>query len=388
MVGAILIQGSATPALESFHQANSRQMQLVTLPKRVADRPLPQVAVVDMREELQNGNRTIFSQLLQTRLTACMARGEQAILFINRRGFASCVICRDCGHVIQCPRCSIALTYHQSDGQLRCHYCGLTRAAPNSCPQCRSTRIRHFGSGTQRVEEEVRQRFPGVGVLRMDVDTTGHKGAHEEILSTFAREEAQVLVGTQMIAKGLDFPKVTLVGVVAADVLLNLPDFRAPERTFQLLTQVAGRAGRDVRPGEVVIQTYNPDHFSIQAAATHDYLSFYRQEIPRRRLLGYPPFAAIIRLLFSGSKEAQVRGGVEHFAAWLSHFLNPDQGQVLGPAPAPLALVNNRFRWHLLIKGVRAAPLRQAVERALEKYLGENHRGVKLSIQVDPLSFM
>ncbi|MGG3924009.1 primosomal protein N', partial [Geobacillus thermodenitrificans] len=281
-----VVLGSATPSLETFARAVKGVYELLELPERIADRGMPDVHIVDMREELRSGNRSMFSRRLLDELRLRLERGEQAVLFLNRRGYSTFVMCRGCGYVICCPHCDISLTYHRAGERMKCHYCGYEEPLVPRCPSCGSEHIRFFGTGTQKVEEELVKLLPKARIIRMDVDTTGRKGAHEELLSRFAAKEADILLGTQMIAKGLDFPDVTLVGVLAADTMLHLPDFRAAEKTFQLLTQVSGRAGRHELPGEVVIQTYTPDHYSIELAARHDYRAFYRREMTLRKAHG------------------------------------------------------------------------------------------------------
>ena len=296
---ATLVLASATPSILSFARARRGDYTLLEMNTRVLNRALPEVDIVDMRQELEAGNRSIFSRTLADALDRCIQRGEQAILLMNRRGFHSFVSCRSCGQAVKCPNCDVSLTYHLQggDGQLHCHYCGHHAPIPAACPHCGSAHIRYFGAGTQRVEAELLKLFPQVKVVRMDTDTTSGKDGHQQLLDQFRRGDAQVLVGTQMIAKGLDFPQVTLVGVIAADMTLNLPDYRAQERTFQLLTQVAGRAGRGEKPGRVVIQTYRPDEPVIQAAARQDYRAFFDMEFARRRMGYYPPFTIMARLL-------------------------------------------------------------------------------------------
>ena len=305
--GAALLLASATPSILSFAKASRGDYTLLEMPDRVGASALPRVTVVDMREELRLGNRSMFSLLLQERLDACIASGQQAMIFLNRRGYAPGVLCRKCGYVVPCPQCDVKMTYHQQDGLMRCHYCGFTRPLPDTCPACGSRYIRPFGIGTQKVEEELRRRYPEVETVRMDLDTTAGKNAHQALLDRFRSGQARIMVGTQMIAKGLDFPQVTLVGAVLADLSLNLPDYRSEERTFQLLTQVAGRAGRANRPGEVIIQTYKPEHFAIQAAAAQDYRAFFRQEFARRRQKLYPPFTMLVRLLVESRQEREAR---------------------------------------------------------------------------------
>ena len=329
---------------------------------------LPPVQVVDLRAELRAGNTGIFSRALQTALEDTLAAGEQAILFLNRRGAATFVMCRDCGFVIKCPRCSVPLTYHSDRAGLVCHHCNYQLAVPKRCPECASKRIKFFGIGTQAVEQVVRQQFPQTRVLRWDRDVTGIKGAHEAILSKFVDGQADVLVGTQMLAKGLDLPWVTLVGVVTADTALHLPDFRASERTFQLLTQVAGRAGRSILGGKVIIQTYAPQHFCIQAACRHDYEGFYQQELAFRRQQGYPPFSRLVRLLFTHASAARC----EEESAKMRRLLTdriarlglPDVS-VIGPAPCFYARVRGKYRWQLVLRGSNPTQLLEGLSLAL-----------------------
>ena len=303
---ATLILASATPSVLSFARARRGDYMLLEMPKRVMDRPLPEVEIVDMREELENGNRTVLSSALRKALRDCIGRGEQAMLLMNRRGYHSFVSCRSCGYVVKCPNCDVSMTYHMGDRDslLRCHYCGHTMAPPERCPECGGIYIRYFGAGTQKVEEEVQKLLPDVKTVRMDYDTTGGKDGHGKILEEFRSGRARILIGTQMIAKGLDFPRVTLVGVIAADMTLNLPDYRSRERTFQLLTQVAGRAGRGAQPGRVIIQTYKPEDPVIGYAAAQDYRSFFEDEFKRRRRGLYPPFTLLVRFLAESPQEA------------------------------------------------------------------------------------
>ena len=305
------------------------------------------------------GQPTMFSRRLREALTQRLERGEQTVLLLNRRGYSTFVMCRSCGYTAGCPHCEIALTYHQRSGVLRCHYCGHAERQPEECPACGSPHIRYFGTGTERVEEELYRAFPGIRVIRMDVDTTGTKGAHEKLLTAFGRREADVLLGTQMVAKGLDFPLVTLVGVIAADTSLHLPDFRAAERTFQLITQVAGRAGRHDLPGEVVVQTYSPDHYAIRAAQRHDYDGFVREELRARRLLSYPPFCRLALATLSHPELPKLAEAAERFAAALrgaaasAGLLKPLAGgsgtalELVGPAASPIPRLKDRYRWQL-----------------------------------------
>ena len=354
---ATLILASATPSILSFARARRGDYMLLEMPRRVKDRPLPEVEIVDMREELENGNRTVLSASLRRTLKECVTRGEQAMLLMNRRGYNSFVSCRSCGYVVKCPNCDISMTYHvaSTDGMLRCHYCGQAMRPPETCPECGGKYIRYFGAGTQKVEEEVAKLLPGIPTARMDYDTTGGKDGHGKILEEFRSGRARVLIGTQMIAKGLDFPQVTLVGVIAADMTLNLPDYRSRERTFQLLTQVAGRAGRGEKPGKVIIQTYKPEDPVIGYAASQDYRSFFEDEFRRRRRGLYPPFTLLVRFLTeSRSEEAAVRAAdqlereirdmMENYPAWQKKVL-----LVSNDTPG-VKVLRGKNRRHVLMK--------------------------------------
>ncbi len=355
--GASLLLASATPSILSFAMARRGDYTLLEMPRRVGNRPLPEVTVVDMRQELEGGNRSVLSALLTARLRSCMDRGEQAMLLMNRRGYNSFVSCRSCGLTMKCPNCDVSLTYHLTggDGPLHCHYCGYACPPPTVCPKCASRYIRYFGAGTQKVEEELRRLFPGTGIVRMDVDTTSGKEGHAKLLEAFRSGRARMLVGTQMIAKGLDFPRVTLVGVVAADMTLNLPDYRSRERTFQLLTQVAGRAGRGNIPGQVVIQTYRPEDETIQLAARQDYRAFFEAEFDRRRTGLYPPFTILARLLVESTspQAAQSHAAalhdrcqrlLEEHPVWKKRTL-----LMLLDQPS-VKVLRGKTRWHVLFK--------------------------------------
>jgi primosomal protein N' (replication factor Y) len=392
LTGSVLILGSATPSLESYTAARDGRIVLITLAERVGmarDKdglprsvalPLPPVRIVDMRQELQQGNRSIFSRPLQSALAGALRRNEQAILFLNRRGAASFIMCRDCGHVIACPNCATPLVVHYDEDRrpanatdsaqssvidpqsslLVCHSCNHREMPPTNCPECWSPRIKSFGVGTQRVVEEVELMFPEARALRWDRDSVTRKGDHERMLDRFLRHEADVLVGTQMIAKGLDLPLVSVVGVVAADTGLHLPDFRAGERTFQLLTQVAGRAGRQSAGAQVVLQTYAPDHYALQAAQEHDYPAFYAQEIAFRRQTGYPPFSRLVRFVHTSGNDERGQRAAQELAAQIERLaagLDLGDWGIIGPAPAFFHRQRNRFRWHLLLRADDPAPL-------------------------------
>jgi len=392
--GATLLLASATPSILSFAKARRGDYTLLEMPHRVGNRPLPHVEVVDMRREIENGNRSVFSSLLQQKLRDCMARGEQAMLLMNRRGYNSFVSCRSCGLTMKCPNCDVALTYHLTagDGRLHCHYCGYMTDTPTTCPECRSKYIRFFGAGTQKVEDELRKLFPDVAVARMDVDTTSGKEGHAKILDEFRSGRARILVGTQMIAKGLDFPKVTLVGVVAADMTLNLPDYRSRERTFQLLTQVAGRAGRGEIPGEVVIQTYKPEDEIIQASASQDYRSFFEMEFSRRRTGLYPPFTILARLLVESPNEqsahktaealfARCQALLEKHPTWKKRVL-----MLLLDQPG-VKVLRGKFRWHVMMK-LLVNPATEEFVAALTELAREPYEGAEVYFEYNPTTMM
>jgi primosomal protein N' (replication factor Y) len=366
--GTPVLLGSATPALETYYAARSGEISILALPKRILGyRPavpeapplldlsgdLPRVQVLDMRQELRAGNRSIFSRALSSAMTRTLASGQQAILYLNRRGAATFVMCRDCGHVEACPRCLVPLTLHGREEVLICHHCSRRYPVPTVCPSCSSKRIRYFGSGTEKVEEAVKLEFPAARTLRWDRDVTGAKGAHDAILDRFIAHQADVLIGTQMIAKGLDLPLVTLVGVIAADTGLFLPDFRASERTFQLLTQVAGRAGRSTLGGQVIVQTYHPDHYAIVAASRHDYEEFYRREMAFRREQGYPPLRRLARLVFYHTQNTAAQAEAARMAGQLSAEiarLALQDTDLIGPAPCFFSRQRDAYRWHVILR--------------------------------------
>lgn len=350
MSGASVVLGSATPSMEGFYFAQSGAYKLLTLPKRAKETSsLAQVHVVDLREELSAGNRSIFSRRLSGMIEERLARQEQVMLFINRRGYANFVSCRSCGEAIKCPHCDVSLTYHR-DGRMRCHYCGFERPVPDKCPTCGSPYIAPFGTGTQKLEELTKKTFPEARILRMDADTTAKKGAHEEILQTFAEGGADILIGTQMIVKGHDFPNVTLVGIMAADLSLYAPDFRSSERTFELLTQASGRAGRGALAGDVVVQTYAPDHFAITAAAEQDYPQFYRQELSYRKMAGYPPAVGLLTVTFSSRDEQAVNKAAAEARKTVERQFCFENCKLIGPVNAQPYKLNDIYRKILYIK--------------------------------------
>jgi primosomal protein N' (replication factor Y) len=360
--GAVTVLGSATPDVESYHRATVGRYALIHLPDRITlrgDTSLPEVDLVDMREELKAGNRSIFSRSLRRAMAETLADGDQSILFLNRRGTATFVQCRDCGFALKCHRCDLALTYHGAEDTLVCHQCGYQKKTPTICPNCQSRRIRFLGIGIQRVVEELAGAFPGAKVLRWDRDVTRGKNAHEKILNSFLAHEADILVGTQMVAKGLDLPLVTLVGIVSADTVLHLPDIRAGERTFQLLSQVAGRAGRGSRPGRVVVQTYAPEHYAVASGAKQDYAAFYRQEIEYRRQLRNPPFSRLVSLVYAHSNAVACRRGAEKLRQQLAERRDAAGVDVdlIGPSPMFFGRLRGRYRWQIVLRGAAPAAL-------------------------------
>ena len=353
--GAPLVLGSATPSLGDYYAAQSGQFRLITLHSRAEEQCMPEVEIVDMRQELIKGNRSIFSQALYAALDHRLAAREQSILLLNRRGYARFVSCRGCGHVVSCSHCAVSLTYHADRRLLMCHYCGHQSAYPALCPACGSRYIKHFGTGTQKVEETIAELFPKARILRMDMDTTTQKGSHHRMLDAFGAGKYDILLGTQMVAKGLDFPRVTLVGVIAADAALNLPDYRSSEKTFQLITQVAGRAGRSHLPGQVILQTYQPSHYAIQYAARHDYTGFYEAERSIRERFQYPPYARIIRVLLTGAHEKNLMQYAQNMVQWIKEKIASDlilkQGLIeAGAYSAPLERIKNKYRWHVILR--------------------------------------
>lgn len=381
---AVLLMGSATPALETYALATRGRYTLLEMPDRVGNRPMPRVHVVDMRDELHAENRSMFSRKLHELIADRLAKQEQMVMFLNRRGFSTFVMCRSCGYTLCCIHCDISLTYHKTNHTARCHYCGYTIPQPARCPECQSEHIRFFGTGTQKVEAELAKLFPGIRVIRMDVDTTSRKGAHEELLNRFRQGQGDVLLGTQMIAKGLDFPRVTLVGVIAADTSLHLPDFRAAEKTFQLLTQVAGRAGRHELEGDVVIQTYTPEHYSIVHATRHDYPAFYRDEMIQRRRTGYPPYFRLVLITFSHEEVPVVVRGAHVVGDYLRQRI-AQTTILLGPVASPIARVKDRFRFQIMLKyrdEPRLAELLAQATAAFEEW--NKQQKVLMTIDVDP----
>ena len=381
-----VVLGSATPALESRARAQKGVYQWLRLPHRINGQDLPRVQLVDMRRVMGKTQVADFSPQLVTALRERLNRNEQVVLMLNRRGYAAFAMCRECGFVVQCPNCDISLTFHRDRQRMQCHYCGHEQPVPQKCPQCGSRYIGFYGTGTQKVAEELHQLVPAARVLRMDVDTTRRKGAHERILEQFGNHDADVLLGTQMIAKGLDFPDVTLVGVLNADTGLSLPDFRASERTFQLLTQVSGRAGRADKAGEVIIQTFNPDHYAIQLAGKQDYEGFFVREMQVRHQNDYPPYFYTIQLTAGGPKEAQVLRVLTKVRGELIRILSP-QARLLGPTPQMVTRVNNRYYYQLIIKYKQEPQLQAYLQELALRTQRLSRQQIQLTIDRDPQGF-
>lgn len=383
-----VVLGSATPSLESYARAQKGVYRLLTLSQRTNQKAMPVVDIVDMRKELHAGNRTMFSRLLKAKIEDRLMKKEQIVLLLNRRGYSTFVMCRDCGHVKECPYCDIALTYHKNQHQLKCHYCSYEEVVPVQCPECHSTTIRYFGTGTERVEEALLKLIPEASVIRMDVDTTRRKGAHERLLKKFANQEADILLGTQMIAKGLDFPNVTLVGVLTADSMLHLPDFRSSERTFQLLTQVSGRAGRHELPGEVIIQTYTPEHYSIQLASDYNFLQFYNQEMKVRRAFQYPPYVYLALITVSHPEQVRAIQTTQQIVQMLQREVS-DQTHVLGPTPSPIQRMKDRYRYQCMIKYKHEPRLRKVIQTILTYFADAMERDdLLITVDMQPYHLM
>ena len=381
MEGASVVLGSATPSLEAFYACQCGKYQMLKLTERAGNTHLPQVYITDMREELKRGNRSILGDRLKEMMRERLQKKEQIMLFLNRRGYAGFVSCRACGYVVKCPHCDVSLSAHRG-GKLVCHYCGYEMPSVSRCPSCGSSYIGGFRAGTQQIEDLVKREFPEARVLRMDMDTTRTKEGHEQILESFASEEADILIGTQMIVKGHDFPKVTLVGILAADMSLYADDYRSGERTFQLLTQAAGRAGRGNRPGEVVIQSYHPEHYSIQMAAKQDYEGFYEEEMRYRELMGYPPVSQLLAVLMTGADEEQLELAAEYLKKYVSHIDRNRQIQIIGPARPYVGRVNDVYRLVLYLKCEEYQVLMET-KNQMERYIEINRGFASLRIQFD-----
>ncbi len=374
-----LVLGSATPEITTY----SKSKNIIELTKRANNSNLPTIEIVDLRKELANGNRSIISQKLHDEIEENLRNKKQTILFLNRRGFSTFVMCRDCGYTLKCKRCNISLTYHSYENELKCHYCGYTMKNITVCPSCKSKNIRHFGSGTQKLEEIIQKEFPTCSTIRMDIDTVTKKNSHEDILNKFKNENIDILIGTQMVVKGHHFPNVTLVGVIAADSSLNMGDFRANEKTFDLLVQVAGRAGRENLPGKVIIQTYSPENFCIQCSKNQDYKEFYKTEIELRKQLKYPPFCDIILFGISSFNKEEIQKASEKLYAILKKY-SEDKLQVMPPLPAPIDKIKNRYRWRIVTKCKLSNSVIKIINKSLEEFYKLKYKNIKISCDANP----
>ncbi|MBS5985599.1 primosomal protein N' [Clostridium sp.] len=382
--GCKYILGSATPSIETYYEALNGKLELVEIKNRVSNRPLPQMEIVDMREELKSRNLSLLSRSLYNEMKDALERKEQIILFLNRRGFSSFVSCRSCGYVFKCPECDLSMTYHKN-GYLICHYCGRAQREQKVCPECGSKYVKFFGAGTQRVEEEVKKYFPKARVMRMDVDTTRNKDSHENIYNAFKCGEGDILIGTQMISKGLDFKNVTLVGVLAADISLNIPDYRSSERTYQIITQVAGRAGRGEKKGKVVIQTYTPNNLSLQYAIENNYNDLYNEEIKVRKIMNYPPFSTIFLINAISKDEVKLKEFMNKVGESLRKLLDSREDiQILGPVPCIITKLKDNYRWQIIIKGNLDNKLKLKIKDILYELNKSVYNEIRISMDINP----
>lgn len=378
-----VILGSATPSIETYYRAITGEIELLELKNRVDNKPLPPIEVVDMREELKLGNISMFSKSLLLEIKNSLDKKEQIILFLNRRGFSTFVSCRSCGYVFKCPNCDISMTFHKN-GSLVCHYCNHIEKQSKTCPKCQSKYVKYFGTGTERVEEEVRKYFKDAKVLRMDMDTTRNKNSHEEIYNKFKNKEADILIGTQMISKGLDFENVTLVGILAADMSMNIPDYRAAEKTFQIITQVSGRAGRGEKEGKVILQTYNPDHYSIVYAKNYDYDGFYNEEFTTRGLMYYPPFGKILLINGISKNENLLKSFMKSLREELDIIPREENVDILGPAPCIITKIKENYRWQILFKGDLTLDFCKKIKDKLYQFNKNVYNEIKVTIDINP----
>lgn len=382
--GCKVILGSATPSIETYYRALTGEMKLLELNSRVDNKPMPPMKVIDMRNELKGGNKSLFSRELFIAIQERLKRKEQIILFLNRRGFSTFVSCRSCGYVFKCDECDISMTYHKN-GLLICHYCGKTKREPRECPKCHSKYVKFFGAGTQRIEEEVKKYFNNVRILRMDVDTTRDKHSYERIYNTFKNGEADILIGTQMVSKGLDFKNVTLVGILAADMSINIPDYRAAERTFQIITQVAGRAGRGDKQGEVLIQTYTPQHYSLQYAVNYDYEGFYEKEFTVRAMMKYPPFGKLLLINGTSKKEELLKNFMHKITMMIKPLVESCLDiEILGPIPCMISKVKENYRWQIVIKGEFDSYFSKNIKEILYDENKNVYNDIRISMDINP----
>ena len=378
-----LVLGSATPDISTYYKSQEGKITRLELTKRANNSNLPKIEIIDLKQELANGNRSMLSFELYKSIEENLKNHYQTILFLNRRGYSTFIMCRDCGYTVKCKNCNISMTYHSFEKKLKCHYCGYEEPIVTTCPECGSKKIRYFGTGTQKLEDEIHKQFPKATTIRMDIDTVTKKNSHEEILNEFKNKGIDILIGTQMVVKGHHFPKVTLVGVVAADSSLNMDDYRANEKTFQILVQVAGRAGREKLPGKVIIQSYNPENFSIQSAKNQNYIEFYQTEIALRKQLKYPPFCDIIVIGFNSNSESKIKTISENMYKSLTEK-NLENCNIYKPSPSPIDKIQNRYRWRIIIKSNMNEKLNDILNQELRKIYEKNDRSVNISIDVNP----
>ncbi len=379
-----VLLGSATPDITTYYKAQKNQITKLTLTKRANNSRLPEVQIIDLKQELAQGNRSVLSKALYEEIEKNLKNKKQTILFLNRRGFSTFIMCRECGYTVQCKNCNISMTYHRFENKLKCHYCGYEEKVVTTCPKCKSSKIRYFGTGTQKIEEEVHKIFPSATTIRMDVDTVTKKNSHEDILEKFRDENIDILIGTQMIVKGHHFPNVTLVGVIAADTSLNIDDYRANERTFQILTQVAGRAGREKLPGKVIIQTYNPNNFSIDLAQKQDYDKFYNIEIALRKQLKYPPFCDIIVISFTGTNQKELISTSSYVYEFLKNKMDKQKFSIFKPVPSPIDKIQNKIRWRMILKGKMTRQVYEDINDCLANVYSKNIRNTKIWADINP----
>ncbi|MBV7271935.1 primosomal protein N' [Clostridiaceae bacterium UIB06] len=384
-----LVLGSATPSIESYYKCEKSKIDLITIKNRADNAIMPEIQIVDMREELLSNNKSIFSRDLYNFIGDRLNKKEQIILFLNRRGYSTFVSCRKCGYVFKCNNCDISLTYHHEGKRLVCHYCGSKQFIPNTCPKCGSKYVKYFGVGTEKIEQEINKVFPSAKTLRMDFDTTRSKNSYENIYKDFKAGKADILIGTQMVAKGLDFKNVTLVGVIAADLSLNLPDFRSTERTFQLITQVSGRAGRGEKAGKVIVQTYNPDNYSIRYACDNDYSNFYKEEINIRYTMDYPPFSEILLINMSSKNENILIKSIQNVGIYLKNKIEKDDKiKMLGPCPCQISKIKELYRWQIILKGKITREFGESVRKIVYDLLKDVYNDIRVSIDMNPNSLL
>lgn len=386
LTGCKVVLGSATPSIESYYRALKGEIQLLELKNRVQNFIMPRMTIVDMREELASQNKSMFSRLLFNKIQDRLNKGEQIILFLNRRGFSTFVSCRKCGYVFKCDHCDVAMTYH-TNGFLTCHYCGKAQRVVKNCPKCNSNYVKYFGAGTEKVEMAINHHFPKARALRMDVDTTRKKDSYEEIYNTFKNKQADILIGTQMISKGLDFPSVTLVGILAADMSLNMPDYKASERSFQLITQVAGRAGRGEIPGEVIVQTYSPEHYTLEFTKKNDYEGFFKEELPLRKAMNYPPFSSILLINLSSQKEELLINFTEMLGREVKKVINEFENvEILGPCPCVISKIKEMYRWQILIKGEINEFIANIIKERVYDFSKDVYNDIRITLDINPNS--